>query len=194
MESPWCNGARLAGRDKLGADAGRVARVVLAHDPTDSTFDDYLHVYELYNLEIPNPLTVLSACHSASGTILQGEGVIGLTHGFFYAGAESVLSSLWFVDDLSSTVLMKKFYEGLDAGFDKRTSLRKAKTAFLNDANVIQGHPYYWASFVLSGDERPLKLSRSDFFVFYLIAVLLLTIIVGYFISKRGNKIPLSKI
>ena len=162
------------------------SKIVLANDPQDSLYDQYLHVYELYNHDLPNQMTVLTACHSASGTVLTGEGVIGLTHGFFYAGAESVLSSLWYADDRSTTQLMGLFYEGIDSGLDKGKALREAKIKHLEQVDSNLGHPYFWASLVLSGDTRPLKLQKDGFPYYSLIFGGLGIALIGFYM-KRGR-------
>jgi CHAT domain-containing protein len=97
-------------------------------------------------------LVVLSACQTALGKEIKGEGLIGLTRGFMYAGAARVVASLWKVDDEATAELMKRFYQKM-LGAEK---LRPA--AALRDAQVSMWEekrwqsPYYWAAFVLQGE------------------------------------------
>ena len=74
--------------------------------------DGFLRLHEIYNLRLPVDLVVLSACQTALGREIRGEGLVGLTRGFMYAGAARVVASLWQVDDESTAELMKRFYRG----------------------------------------------------------------------------------
>lgn len=96
-------------------------------------------------------LVTLSACETGLGQELRGEGIVGLTRAFFYAGTPSVLVSLWKVDDASTAELMTDFYEHLrkTGERDKAAALRQAQLKLIN-ANRY-AHPYYWASFILQG-------------------------------------------
>lgn len=112
----------------------------------DSENDGRLTVGELYDLNLTADLVTLSACETALGRIANGDDVVGFTRGFLYAGADSIVSSLWQVDDAATSVLMQSFYEGLKNS-DKRSSLRQAQ---LTTRKEYQ-HPYYWAAFQLTG-------------------------------------------
>ena len=111
--------------------------------------DGFLTVREIYNLRLASDLVVLSACESSRGTVIKKEGVIGFPRLFLLIGSRSVLSTLWSVNDKTTSEFMKLFYRELLAGQDKDESLRKAKIGFITSANY---HPYYWAPFILSGD------------------------------------------
>ena len=96
-------------------------------------------------------LVVLSGCRTALGKELQGEGLIGLTRGFMYAGAPRVVASLWNVDDLATAELMKLFYQGmLKDGLPAGASLRAAQLELSRQKRWAS--PYYWAGFVLHGE------------------------------------------
>jgi len=126
-----------------------LSRLVLGRDP-GSPEDGYLQVYEIFNLELASELVVLSACDTGLGREITGEGLIGLTRAFLYAGAPRVVVSLWSVDDASTAELMVAFYRGLDRDGDTAEALRRAKLELI-DAGLPPGH---WAPFVLVG--RPL--------------------------------------
>ena len=96
-------------------------------------------------------LVTLFACSTGLGEELNGEGLIGLTRAFKYAGAQSVLASLWSVDDYSTIQLMKRFYAELHAGASKAAALRTAQLQLLRSSAK---EPYYWAPFSLTGDWR----------------------------------------
>jgi CHAT domain-containing protein len=94
-------------------------------------------------------LVVLSACQTGLGDISQGEGVFGLQRGFKKAGANSILMSLWKVDDEATQILMTQFYKNLVSGQSKRQSLRSAQK-YLREYNRGQfDKPEYWAAFIL---------------------------------------------
>jgi CHAT domain-containing protein len=82
---------------------------------------------------------------------VNGEGVMGLTRVFLYAGARSVVVSLWDVNDAATAELMRRFYQGLKSGLPKDTALRRAKLALARGSNEAWRSPYYWAPFVLVG-------------------------------------------
>jgi tetratricopeptide (TPR) repeat protein len=113
-----------------------------------------LRLGDVYNLNLPVELVTLSACETALGPSVKGEGMIGLTRGFMYAGAPRVLASLWKVDDVATADLMKLFYEGMLGPQRLRpaAALREAqKQMYLKNK---QGSPFYWAGFVLQGEWR----------------------------------------
>jgi CHAT domain-containing protein/tetratricopeptide (TPR) repeat protein len=113
--------------------------------------DGFLRLNEIYNLKLPVNLVVLSACQTALGKDIQGEGLIGLTRGFMYAGAARIVASLWNVDDRASSELMKFFYEFLiNQQMRPSTALRAAQVAMWKDPRWR--FPYYWAGFVLQGE------------------------------------------
>jgi CHAT domain-containing protein len=121
---------------------------VAFHYDSQQKDDGLLMTEEVYGLSIPSELAVLSACETGLGQYRNGEGVIGLTRAFFYAGVKSVVVSLWKVDDKSTAELMETFYrERIDREQGKARSLREAKLS------LIQGglHPYYWSPFILIG-------------------------------------------
>jgi CHAT domain-containing protein len=91
----------------------------------------------------------LSACGTALGQEMSGEGVLGLTRAFQYAGARTVLASLWSVNDEATAFLMERFYRGLRSGQTKDVALRAAQVEMLRGA---RSHPALWAAFQLSGD------------------------------------------
>ena len=116
--------------------------------------DGFLSAMEVFNLRLFADLVVLSACRTALGKEIRGEGLIGLTRAFMYAGAPRVVASLWRVDDAATAELMKRFYEGMLGPRRLRpvAALRKAQLAVCQQKRWK--HPYYWAGFVLQGEWR----------------------------------------
>ncbi len=120
----------------------------------DSKEDGLLQMGEVMRLKLNADLVTLSACRTGLGKLLNGEGMIGLTRAFFYAGAESVVVSLWNVNDIATASLMKSFYKNLQQGKAKDEALREAKLTLLRGQQRAWRHPYYWAAFVLVGDQQ----------------------------------------
>ena len=113
--------------------------------------DGFLRMHEIYNLRLPADLVVLSACQTALGKQIKGEGLVGLTRGFMYAGAESVVASLWQVDDQATAELMKKFLSR-DAEREPAACGGLARGAARDARSSRWSAPYYWAGFVIQGE------------------------------------------
>jgi CHAT domain-containing protein len=119
--------------------------------------DGYLGLQDIYGMHAPVDLVVLSACRTALGKEVRGEGLIGLTRGFMYAGASSVVASLWKVDDEATAELMKRFYSNmLKGGMRPAEALRAAQNSIRQQSQWRS--PYYWAAFTLQGEyQRVIK-------------------------------------
>ncbi|MDQ3666985.1 MAG: CHAT domain-containing protein [Acidobacteriota bacterium] len=115
--------------------------------------DGFLRAHDIYNLNLPAELVVLSACQTGLGKEIKGEGLVGLTRGFMYAGARRVVVSLWNVNDKATAELMRRFYRGvLKENLTPPAALRRAQ-AEMSQQKQWQS-PYYWAAFVLQGEWR----------------------------------------
>jgi CHAT domain-containing protein len=123
--------------------------LVLGIYPLESTEDGFLTVSEIYGLKLNADLVTLSACETALGPRVQGEGVVGLSRAFMIAGAHSVVVSLWKVDDHSTALLMEEFYKQLVQGVNKVEALVKAKQKL---RQMGYENPYFWGPFILIGD------------------------------------------
>jgi CHAT domain-containing protein len=128
----------------------KLSGLILTQEDTASNEDGILHLGEIYNLNLNAELVVLSACETGLGQIAQGEGIIGLTRGFLYAGASNVLVSLWQVSDMTTADLMVDFYDKLLAGMSKAEALAEAKRQMIR-RDPGYAKPYYWAPFILVG-------------------------------------------
>ncbi len=135
----------------INDDQPLYSKIVLAQSG-NSKEDGYLQTYEVFNMKLNADLVVLSACNTGLGTIRKGEGVIGITRAFLYAGVPSLLASLWNVDDQSTAIIMKSFYQYLQSGSNKRQALRLAKLDYFRSAKGAKKDPFYWAPFILIGD------------------------------------------
>lgn len=149
----------LAAHGILNEKDPQFSGIVLAQD-NDPAEDGFLFTREIFNLKLNADLVVLSACHTGQGKLVKGEGIVGLTRAWMYAGASSVLVSLWGVDDLSTRYLMEVFYRNLRDNMEFTAALRAAKLEVLNmdvkdDSGTLSGKsygsPFYWAGFILTG-------------------------------------------
>ena len=112
-----------------------------------------MRTHEIFNLNLPAEVVVLSACETGLGKEVKGEGLVGLTRGFMYAGAERVVVSLWSVSERATTDLMVRFYKKmLSEGERPAAALRAAQVEMLKEKG--REAPYYWAPFVLQGEWR----------------------------------------
>jgi CHAT domain-containing protein len=111
----------------------------------------FLRMLDVWNLKLPVELVVLSACKTGLGQDIKGEGLVGLTRAFMYAGATRVAVSLWSVSDSATAELMTRFYRGmLKGGLKPAAALRAAQVEMLTQTEWKS--PYYWAPFVLQGE------------------------------------------
>jgi CHAT domain-containing protein len=120
-------------------------------DERGRAVDGFLRLHDIYGLKLPAELVVLSACNTALGKQVRGEGLVGVVRGFMYAGAKRVVASLWKVDDEATGELMGRFYEEmLGRNRSPAAALRQAQLAMWSQERW--GPPFYWAAFVLQGE------------------------------------------
>jgi CHAT domain-containing protein len=120
-------------------------------DETGKPQDGFLRSHEVFNLRLNADLVTLSARETGLGKEIKGEGLIGLTRGFMYAGAPRVVASLWNVDDLATAELMKIFYQGMiKDGLAPAAALRVAQIELSKQKRWAS--PYFWAAFILQGE------------------------------------------
>lgn len=138
----------------LRSDAADLSALVLSQvDPRGRRQDGFLRAGEIYGLDLPAELVILSACETGLGEKIPGEGLMGLPHAFFTAGATRVIVSLWAVNDLATAELMKRFYHGyLTRGLSPAAALREAQKAMWQSR--LYSAPFYWGGFELQGDWR----------------------------------------
>ena len=151
--------------------------------------DKKLTLNELYLTENSANLVVLNACKTSLGEINKGEGVMSLARGFFYTGSNSVVSSLWNVNDKSNQEITVNFYKYLKEGKTKSAALRLAKLDYLKTHNLSEASPYYWSSLILIGDDSAIKFQNN--LLYYIILGFILVIILIFIIKKIkfvGNK------
>jgi len=122
-----CRYVHLATHGYADADRPELSGLMLARVPADPNHDGVLHMREVFHLKLDADLVVLSACRTGLGRQLRGEGVVGLSTAFFFAGTPSLVMSLWDVRDDAAALLMQRFYRNLAAGRTKATALSEAK-------------------------------------------------------------------
>ena len=106
-------------------------------------------------------MVVLSACETGIGEVQRGEGVISLARGFTYAGARSLLTTLWSVNDKNTKEIMELFYRNIKHGMEKDAAIREAKLEYIDRHSHLGAHPYYWAGFVPLGDMAPIQMESG---------------------------------
>jgi CHAT domain-containing protein/Tfp pilus assembly protein PilF len=132
--------------EEVPAMSGVVLSLVNAGDE-----DGVLRMNKIFNLDLDADLVVLSACQTGLGKLMRGEGMVGLTRAFMYAGSPRVVVSLWQVNDMATPAFMKAFYRRLTQGDTATAALQRAKLAMLRSDIPAYHHPYFWAPFVLVG-------------------------------------------
>jgi CHAT domain-containing protein/tetratricopeptide (TPR) repeat protein len=149
----------------------------------DSKEDGYLQTFEIYGIPLKAKMVVLSSCNTGSGMLSSGEGILSLARGFIYSGSQSVIMSMWEIEDKSGTEIVKMFYKNLIHGYTKSGALKKARISFLENADQLRSHPYFWSTLVVYGNDEPLY--YSHLLTIALIAVASIIVIIGFYFWKR---------
>lgn len=127
--------------------------VIYFHDTTLAT-------YEIFDIPIQAELIILSACETGNGDLLEGEGIMSLSRGFYYAGSANIVTSLWPADDYATQNLMVRFNQYLKEGLPKDRALQQAKLDYLQSPELrnISAAPAFWANFILIGNQEAMDL------------------------------------
>ncbi len=160
--------------------------LAFASTPKDSVSNS-LYVKDLYNYDLNASLVTLSACETGVGKLRKGAGMLSLARGFNYAGASSLITTQWKIDDKSTSSLMKNFYKNLSKGKAKNVALRNAKLHYLKTTDdPMLRHPYYWAGFVLTGNTSPIiKTGGLAWYWWVGGGLALLLLFSGFYVRKR---------
>lgn len=166
-----------------------LSRLIFAKNVNDTiaTDDNSLYTYEIYNQNLSSNLAILTACETGKPTYQAGEGMISLAHAFNYAGSESILTSLWKIDEKSSTEILDYFYENISNGMAKDLALKHAKLKYLETAEERTLAPQYWAGLVIIGDISPIDLKTSSNLIYWLIGVLIL-ILLALLLKRKSSR------
>jgi len=150
--------------------------------------DQSISTYEIYNLPHNLDLVVLSACETGKGQIQRGEGVMSLARAFIASGAQSVITSLWNVNDNATISLMQTFYQYLSEGQSIQSSLHQSKKEYItNTTSIMDAHPYYWSGFILIGDDV-IFTSNYRYWIWIAFGFIVLMIIVFYYLNINRRK------
>jgi CHAT domain-containing protein len=145
--APKANYIHVASHGQFNAANPLRSGLFLASDTPGGTIESgRVTVSDLYGMNLNADLVTLSACETGLGQIANGDDIVGLTRGFLYAGASTVVASLWQVDDKATAFLMQRMYEHIQQG-NRREALRIAQ----QETRVQYPHPYNWAAFYLTG-------------------------------------------
>jgi CHAT domain-containing protein len=134
----------------------------------DLANDRFLKTYEIYGISLNAKMVVLSSCNTGSGLLVSGEGILSLARSFIYSGSESVVMSMWEIEDKSGTEIVKMFYKNLKKGNSKSQALRKARISYLKNADPLRSHPYFWSTLVVYGNNTPLYFPQN-IIIFYFV-------------------------
>jgi len=184
----------LATHGLLNSEHPDLSGVILSLvDEHGKSVNGFLRLHDIYNLDLSADLVVLSACRTGLGKSVNGEGIVGLSSGFMYAGAKSVVASLWKVDDNATAEFMSYFYAAmLRDGLPPAVALRTAKLEMRKQ--VRWREPFYWAGFVLQGEYREdigvhHRLNRKQAVIITALLVLIIAAIYSIMRRKRGMRI-----
>ena len=187
-ESAFKSNASLAGilhlsMHALVSDSLPMQSSLLFAEEADTAEDGLLYAYELYNLHLPAAMAVLSACNTGFGRLQAGEGVMSLAHAFRFAGCRSIVMSLWPAEDEGTALILERFYGHLAKGLPKDKALRQARLDYLDQADPLHAHPYYWAHLVTQGLMSPLKAGSG--LRWFAVLGLLLLVVFGIYLLRR---------
>lgn len=148
-------------------------------------YDKKLYLDELYFLKNQKELVVLSACKTADGKLLKGEGLYNLTRGFINSGAKSVLSTLWDVNEKSNAEVINEFYKNIKNHKSKSTSLTIAKRNYLSKyKNTSQASPYYWSAIILTGNGDAILIDTISW-KYIITSLVIIVMLFAYMKQKR---------
>ncbi|MAZ29130.1 MAG: hypothetical protein CL868_18900 [Cytophagaceae bacterium] len=151
--------------------------------------DNILYANEIYETTMNSQLTVLTACETGKPGYKPGEGMISLAHAFNYAGSQSLLTSLWEIDEESSSSILKDFYEYIEDGNTKDVALHRAKMDYLQSHDGRLRAPQYWAGLVVMGDLSAVEVPGNGWGTWWTIGLIaLLSVAVVFFVARGKNK------
>ncbi len=154
-----------------------------------SFYDEPLTLNALYALDLNSNLVVLSACETGIGKLYKSEGAMSIARGFQYAGAQSLLFSLWQINDLSTSQIMQSFYTNFGEHQSAFTANSQSKLEYLKNESIsnIKKSPYYWSAFVYYGPMETKKTKNFNFYTFFGIIILLIALFLFFKRKKHGG-------
>ncbi|MCB0806529.1 MAG: CHAT domain-containing protein [Bacteroidales bacterium] len=169
----------------INNDDPMASKMVFSLQSDDTLNDGLLNVFEIYNLKLNAQLAVLSACNTGIGKLSKSEGIMSLARAFMFAGVPGIVMSLWSIEDASSAQIMTSFYDYLKQDMARDEALREAKLTYLNNANQLQSHPYFWSAFVQIGENAPITRTNRIYYAIASAMILLLLSGLLYSIKRK---------
>ncbi|WP_426431086.1 CHAT domain-containing protein [Winogradskyella sp. HB-48] len=163
------------------------SRLIFAKNTDEE--NNSLYTYEIYNQNLASNLAILTACETGKPSYQPGEGMISLAHAFNYAGSESILTSLWKIDEQSSTKILEYFYDNISKGMKKDEALKAAKLNYISNADGRTVAPQYWAGLVLIGDTSPIDLQINNNWWIWILSVLIFVAIIFFTFKNKKTDI-----
>ncbi len=156
----------------------------------DSIENEFLYVKDMYNISLNADMVVLSACETALGKNFRGEGIMSIARGFSYAGAKSIFTTLWSVNDQATYQIVELFYRNLQKGMPKDEALQQAKITFITEGTVMTAHPFLWSPYIMIGDMSPLDSIQEDTYpwIWIVSGLLAVMLLLGYWWYTKPKK------
>lgn len=177
----------LSTHGKANDEVGDASFLAFSEIKDSTDYNDKLFVRELYNLKLNADMVVLSACETGVGELQKGEGIVSLARGFAYAGAKSIITTLWSVDDAETKNIITRFYKNIKAGQSKDAALHQARVNYLKESSNIKAHPFYWAAYIPLGDMTPIQTANSRTWL-WIIGGLVIVSLIAFFGLKRKQQ------
>ncbi|MBN1790348.1 MAG: CHAT domain-containing protein [Bacteroidales bacterium] len=154
--------------------------------PHDTMEDGNLYSYEISQLKLKAQLVVLSGCNTGYGWLLQNEGLISIARSFLYTGIRTVAYTLWPLADKAGADLISSFYRALRSRLPLDKAMRKTKLSYLEKADPVMAHPYYWSGYIVAGKTDTVPVFRFAFWMIVLLSSATV-ILLFYFILRKIN-------
>ena len=178
----------IASHSTVNNDNPLRSAIYFSQETSDVPSETQLLAEDLYTMQIDADFVALSSCETGVGLEQKGKGIQSLSSAFAYAGVSSTLMSLWEVPDTQTQQVMASFYNYLHTGHTKDDALLKAQEDYLATTKIESlKHPYYWAGFVISGDNKPLK-GTAKTPLYLIIGSTLLFVLFGFYGYKKTRK------
>ncbi|PVW17355.1 CHAT domain-containing protein [Marixanthomonas spongiae] len=162
-----------------------LSRLIFAKTTSEEKKDEnFLYTYQIYNCDLSSDLAILTACETGKPSYQAGEGMISLAHAFAYAGSESILTSLWKIDEQSSAEIIAAFYDNLQNGLAKDQALKEAKLAYLSKAEGRTLAPLYWGGLAIMGNTATIELPQNGFSWYIYAGIAVLAFCLFFFLLK----------
>lgn len=186
-ESPYYRFLHLATHSAMDGEFPDNSYLAFSETPGLEQDTFLMYLSEVYGLPLQAELVTLSACQTGIGVLRKGESLISMARAFSYAGAKSIIASLWSIDDQQTSILIKQFYKNLSQGVAKNRALQESKIHYLEQAGPELAHPYYWAALTAIGDPSPVQQfpARNNWWWKVAIGIVLLGLILLF--AKRKS-------